>query len=397
MEKSPTVALLFVQAVVILFLHKTCHVHDTPTAATAATAATASPLFESRSFQFLHSADPVEFVVFGGSETAGTECSDTSPSTCCWSYKVHQRFPNSRFHNMARGGTTSISIAPLMGYIVNEIQLDTTHHKPVFLLDFSINDVFETTDVGLVIKSMNTIIATIRAVVGHNVVIVGITMPLKSPRNVQMYNAYDYVFKTNNVPQIKLNHLGEQFWTWKSNVHPPKEGHDYFADVIFKSLVNKPFAIERHEGAVDSCQFLSFYSAFYNTSIGGNCGLYEDRKNKPGYICEHDEELNGVLDFGKEPKMVVTYLSSYSDAIDDFVMVINGEELYFNTTRDDHVSMSSTKFMLVAGKSNQSRRKHVQGLYGANIKPFSKNVSFVVRKEHVDSPSKIKLLSIGSC
>ena len=362
-------------------------------------------------------------IVLGGSETAGVNCNqvDKVGVACSWGSRVVEWLQresgnkNIILHSLARGGTTSISILPVLRFMLGDV-LQNPHSNVLVFIDYGANDAYETDDsfkqfgitttqgISLAIEETVSIIKTL----SPNAAIVGFDLPVRDhERALKIHLAYESTFLYHKIPSLRMGLLrwvGKPFWYW-SGVHPTFEGHIFFANAITHAFtetlcdremepkLSSPRMPEKSALLVTCEKASSYYSAFKKTEMNedSTCELYEDRPGKPGYICVDDQSMSFDIQFGASPRIMVTYLQSYT-SIGDAKLTINGVSVLLSGKNTNHVSQTKTTFFYAERKENQGHYKMI-GLQGFGVKPHSKHIA---RISSVDG-NKIKIISLISC
>lgn len=361
--------------------------------------------------------EPVAILVFGGSETGGNSC-EGAPThiQCSWSYRAYNWLKqtsgnnNLYYENLARGGTTSISIMQSFKHLLKEkVKEIGSNYKLLIFLDYSINDAFESVEVFKQVNVnffmgleyvMQFIIKSIREI-DPNSGIIGLTLLTQAQVRI-IWHIYDNVFQYMNVPHIQLPLIEyltrKTFWYWKSKTHPDKNGHIYIGNIVTRLLHQSVCAKQKITTRFDmhtkfpTCDPpIDYYSSYDNSTLYGNCQLYEDRPNKPGYICNGSQSLIVPLNFGSFPILLISFLQSY-EGIDDAELILNGVSMKLMGNNHQHVSQTHTLFYYASANDNQQGDE--TGMQGFGIKPFTKHINATIRPMN---QGKIKIISIISC
>lgn len=358
----------------------------------------------------------INMIVLGGSETAGIGCvdgNDIGPK-CSWSFRVAKwlrRFGHVTYNNLARGGTTSASILPVIKFMIHDT-VDLNSNTIVFI-DYGVNDAMETSTTfnGLGINRQQGVSLALEKLileiysVAPSAAIIGFNVPLADAGRFAIINrAYESVYSTYQIPSFRMDlmrWLGKEIWHSKSQTHPNVDGHILFGNAIkfaFARIINResnklPRDINLLE-KLPTCDLdnSNYYSAFVDKlSLSSTCKQYEDREGKPGYICDGDQEMYFQVKFGKQPRLMITYLQSYQN-IDDATVTINNVSVTLTGRIDERVSQTKTTFYY-ADKSQNQRKHGMSGMQGFGVKPNS------IHKATIKSVSggKIKVVSLVSC
>jgi hypothetical protein len=362
---------------------------------------------------------PLNFVVLGGSETAGVDCNDGKKQgqQCSWSYRVYKWMKENSdnndivYRNLARGGTTSISILPVVKFMLEEIPVSDDKNTIIFI-DYGVNDAFETAnsfkELGFNVQegislSLEKIVNTIHEL-SNKAAIIGFNVPLlDKDQLLTTTRAYESVYNYYGIPSFRMDLMrwnGNEFWHWHSHTHPDFDGHILFANAItftFSDYFIKTHPMVRDPAKLSklptcSLDSATYYSAFKDElNSNATCKHYEDRPGKPGFICEGEQEMTFKIHFGDEPRLMVTYLQSYK-SIGDALLTINGVTVTLMGKRDEKVSQTRTTYFHADDKRNQANYGML-GLQGFGVPKNSDHVAHIKSK----NGDKIKIISIVSC
>ena len=128
------------------------------------------------------------------------------------------------------------------------------------------------------------------------------------------------------------------------------------------------------------------------------CPLYEDRPGKPGWICEPPADpkapmpvLRFPIQFGREPRLTVTYLKSY-EGIGDAILNLNNLNYTLRGHNAENVSQLATEFFFASRETHQTDLGDA-GLMGFAVRPNSEHVVSIIPVER----AKFKVSAIRAC
>ena len=369
----------------------------------------------------LHDVGRLRVLVVGGSETAGVNCDDgeTRHKACSWPARLGRWLESPGFRveveNQASGGTTISASFPSLGILLSNV-------PDIFIVDFVVNDAFETQDSGasllsayeaFIIRTRRRGVFNLAFVVTcaleHCAKVRDVILWASTLHDVAFISYYDVAHCAAHLSGSGLH----EFWD-TDGTHPSWRVHQLIADTVAFVLAenilafSSPLTLSETQ-AVHSYDFCSEpmteYSAFIPPAAGVSAhqwSLEEDRPGKPGWITyQNNSSISFQVSFGASPRLAVTWLRSYI-GLGDARMTLNGRSVVIHGLYDasDNLHVSQAFMHLFqAGKSGFQPELGLSGMLGFGVSPFSnQSILFETAPElAVEGVSKFKLISIYTC
>ena len=375
--------------------------------------------------------NPVRILVVGGSATRGADCDDgiNKGVSCSWSSRlvswIRKSFPFMyvELDNQAIGGLTTQAALALLSHWVS---------SDIILLDFIDNDSADFR--GNLIPIYESFISQIKIKQPNANIIFIVSCANDGCGTVK--NVIFWTSSTFSIPVISFYDLahcsahldGEEKYDstlnlfWGNTNHPNWRIHQLIADTIAYTLFYNSFITTCSNNAstssplfisnnvdVDKYRICQKPSSFYNAQqyiksnynssdiIAHNWLLLSDRIDKPGWISQsRNSSISFLCHFGKEPRLLVTYLRSYK-GLSNVTMSLNGIsiELQGIYTKNEQTQKVSQAYMKTFIVSNTLPFTNFENAFGFQVKT---NSTLYVKFSTVTTiPFKFKILSISSC